>query len=152
MAATIGQLTPYINTGNNLTCRLLDGNAQLIDLGKVMEFSDATERAEIKVSPINSGGIVFHQSLAESHKFTITCAREDSRLDTLQAQIESRYYAGLPPMLYNLYVTVANQNGTTNEFLYSACDLWVMGSGSYKKDSDVQQQIEGTSQIWTQLS
>lgn len=149
---TIAQLTSFMNTGDNILVRLVDANNGIINLGKVDNFTATAERKQINVAPINSGGIEYNRSIPAGHKGSITITRENGALDTLQAQIESRYYKGEAPMLYSIYVTVSNEDGSVDESVFTGCDLWVNGIGDWKKDSAVTQQIEFSAQLWQKIA
>lgn len=139
---TVPQLNSNFNTGRDKRVTLQDAFGVSYALGKYTEIVSSPERSTLKVEPINNRGITLRQNIPDGWKGTITTVRENGVLEYLYGQVEADYYNGVAQRYFWIYETISNQDGSTDQFVYTRSIIWIADAGNWKKTSDVPIRLE----------
>lgn len=133
------------NVGTDASFAITDSYGDLFiddSLGYLMEFESQSQDVDLKIVPINNGGIPVYQTLWSGVQGTLMITRVGPSFQQLFMDLMNGYYiAGLIPQ-FSLALNVRNRDGTVDEYLYSGFQ-WVRPRfGNFRGTKEVDMQAD----------
>jgi|HubBroStandDraft_6_1064221.scaffolds.fasta_scaffold533481_2 hypothetical protein len=123
------------NLGTDISITVLDNdtNAPISLAGRLVSFKADPKIAEVISTPIDNSGYVQHRTVPQGWTGTITIDRAQGDLDSLQALMESNFYATGAQKYFTIGQSTRNQNNKqVDSYNFLFCTMNMETSGEYK--------------------
>jgi hypothetical protein len=120
------------NVGRDLTISFSIGGVSVADFGLYTDTHFQPQWTEVRTRPTNNNGIPEARSVFGGYDVTIAFDRVNGIAESLIQFFEDNWIAGNPDVAVNLYVTIRNSDGTTDQIVYSEGIMYPTDGGSYK--------------------
>lgn len=150
MPVTIGNNA--FNIGQDAYIAILDDEGNqipLYGLGHVINFTATQDDVELKVIPIELGGLPLFATLPQGWTGKVSLVRYSNALDNVLAQIESDFYNNGVLHYFTIKLAITNRDGSVDQYTFHNVALSKGDFGNFQADKEVDQSFAFRAQTFT---